>query len=83
MRKLIFLGIKLKQKKQKAPCSRFSPCKNNGACSNTLVGPDYWSCDCSNTNGFNGTNCELRKFFMRVEDFNFIFRHYLVIIKVF
>jgi hypothetical protein len=68
MRKLIFLRIKLinkKKQKLKAPCTRFSPCKNSGTCSNTLVGPDYWSCDCSSTYGFNGTNCELRKFSMR------------------
>ena len=56
------IKLKKQQKSLKAPCTRLSPCENGGSCSNTLTSPNYWSCDCSSTYGFSGTNCELRKY---------------------
>ena len=43
---------------KKAPCTS-SPCLNGGDCSDTTTGPIFYTCDCDNTYGYNGTTCQI------------------------
>ena len=44
--------------KKKAPCEP-NPCQNGGVCENTLIGTNYFQCDC--VHGYSGIVCLTRE----------------------